>query len=321
MLTIFVSEGRTTRRVDHVDPAWLAHGSGVFVWVDLSSPSDEDAKVLSDVFHFHELAIEDALREIQTPKIESYGSYLYLILHGIDFEAAHHRFATHEVDIFLSEQYLVTVHDEFSRSVAHLLDVCPRNDFVLAEGPAALLHRIVDSMVDNYRPEVDKLEERLDAMETAVFDRPTPDQVRTILALKRDVSSLRRVVTPQRDVVARLARREFEIIAEALSYRFRDVYDHLVRIVEDANLFHDRVTALLDAHLSFTSNRLNEVMKTLTIISTIFLPLTVLTGMFGMNVNLVTFPGGANAQFWWICATMAVIAGSMYWLFKRANWR
>ena len=321
MLSIFVSEGRVTRRVDHVDPAWLQPGSEVFVWVDLANPTDEEAKILSEVFRFHELAIEDALREIQTPKIESYEHYLYLILHGIDFEAAAHRFATHEVDIFLSEQYLVTVHDEFSRSVAHLLDVCPRNDFVLAEGPAALLHRIVDSMVDNYRPEVDKLEERLDAVETAVFDRPRPDQVKRILALKRDVSSLRRVVTPQRDVVGRLARREFQIIAAPLSYRFRDVYDHVVRIVDDANLFHDRVTALLDAHLSFTSNRLNEVMKTLTVISTIFLPLTVLTGMFGMNVTLLHFPGGEAAQFWWICGLMAAIASGMLWLFRSSSWK
>jgi magnesium transporter len=321
MLTIFVSQGRVTRKVERVDPAWLAPGSGAYVWVDLANPTDEEAKILSDLFHFHELAIEDALKEIQTPKIESYGDYLYLILHGIDFEAAQHRFATHEVDIFLSAQYLVTVHDEFSRSVAHLLDVCPRNDFVLAEGPAALLHRIVDSMVDNYRPEVDKLEQRLDEMETRIFERPRPDQVRTILSLKRDVSSLRRVVTPQRDVVGRLGRREFELIAEPLSYRFRDVYDHLVRIVDDANLFHDRVTALLDAHLSFTSNRLNEVMKTLTIISTIFLPLTVFTGMFGMNVNLLRFPGGDDAQFWWISGIMAAIAGGMYWAFQRSNWR
>jgi magnesium transporter len=321
MTSIFVSDGKATRKVDRVDPAWLAPDGHVYLWVDLDNPTDEDAKILSDVFGFHELAIEDALKEIQTPKIESYGSYLYLILHGIDFQSAQHRFATHEIDIFLSGRYLVTVHDEFSRSVQHLLDVCPRNDFVLAEGASALLHRIVDTMVDNYRPEVDKLEARIEEVETAVFDRPAPEQIRSILALKRDVASLRRVVTPQRDVIGRLARREYDIIAEPLAYRFRDVYDHLVRIVEDANMFHDRVTALLDAQLSFTSNRLNQVMKTLTIISTIFLPLTVLTGMFGMNVDLLRFPGGDAAQFWWIFAVMIAIGSGLYWIFNRAEWR
>jgi len=321
MLTIYVSNGRETRLAEGVEPEWLLPKSGYYVWVDLQSPTEEEARILAEPFGFHELAIEDALKEIQTPKVESYGDHLYLILHGIDFSAAHHCFGTHEVDIFLGEQYLVTVHDEFSRSVAHLRDVCPRNDFVLAEGPAALLHRIVDSMVDNYRPEVEKLETRLDELEDAVFNKPNSDDIRVILGLKRDVSSLRRVVTPQRDVVGRLARREFSQIAEALAYRFRDVYDHLVRLADESTMFHDRITSLLDAHLSFTSNRLNQVMKTLTIISTIFLPLTVLTGMFGMNVSFPVFPGGEGLQFWWIFTMMVAIAGLMLWYFNRSKYR
>ncbi len=321
MVTIFVSNARETRRADAVEPQWLVPKSGFFVWVDLASPTDEEAMLLAHPFGFHELAIEDALREIQTPKVETYGDYLYLILHGIDFHAAQHTFATHEVDIFLGEQFLVTIHDEFSRSVSRLLDVCARNEHVLAEGPTALLHRIIDTMVDNYRPEVDKLEARLDEIEERVFHQPSQDDVRQILGLKRDVASLRRVVTPQRDVVGRLARREFALISEALSYRFRDVFDHLVRLAEEANMYHDRVTSLLDAHLSFTSNRLNQVMKTLTIFSTIFLPLTVFTGMFGMNVTLPAFPGGELAQFWWICGMMAAIAVGMLWYFNRSTYR
>jgi magnesium transporter len=321
MITIYVSNGRETRLADGVEPEWLLPKSGYYVWVDLQSPTDEEARILAEPFGFHELAIEDALREIQTPKVESYGDYLYMILHGIDFSAAEHRFATHEVDIFLGEQFLVTVHDDFSRSVAHLRDVCPRNDFVLAEGPSALLHRIVDAMVDNYRPEVEKLETRLDDLEDRVFNKPDADDVREILGLKRDVSSLRRVVTPQRDVAGRLARREFTQISETLAYRFRDVYDHLVRLADEATMFHDRITSLLDAHLSFTSNRLNQVMKTLTIISTIFLPLTVLTGMFGMNVSFPSFPGGEPLQFWWIVGIMIAIGGLMLWYFNRSKYR
>jgi magnesium transporter len=321
MLTIYVSNGRETRRADEVEPEWLLPKSGYYVWVDLQCPTEDEARILSEPFGFHELAIEDALKEIQTPKVESYGEYLYLILHGIDFSATEHCFATHEVDIFLGDRFLVTVHDEFSRSMERLREVCPRNDFVLAEGPVALLHRIVDSMVDNYRPEVEKLEARLDDMEDRVFKTPSGDDVRSILGLKRDVASLRRVVTPQRDVMGRLARREFPLISEALSYRFRDVYDHLVRLAEESAMFHDRITSLLDAHLSFTSNRLNQVMKTLTIISTIFLPLTVLTGMFGMNVPFPVFPGGEAAQFWWIVAIMLAICGVMLWYFNRSKYR
>jgi magnesium transporter len=321
MVTIFVSNGKETRRAAEVEPQWLLPKSGYFVWVNLQCPTEEEARILAEPFGFHELAIEDALKEIQTPKIESYEDHLYLILHGIDFSAAKHTFATHEVDIFLGEQFLVTVHDEFSRSVSRMAEVCARNELVLAEGPAALLHRIVDGMVDNYRPEVDKLEARLDEIERHVFDSPSQDDIREILGVKRDVASLRRVVTPQRDVVGRLARREFPQISEALSYRFRDVFDHLVRLAEEANLYHDRVTSLLDAHLSFTSNRLNQVMKTLTVISTIFLPLTVLTGMFGMNVPFPIFPGGEAAQFWWIVGIMLAIGGLMLWYFNRSKYR
>ena len=320
MLTIYVSNGKETRHAEAIEPEWLVPKSGFYVWVDLQCPTEEEARILNEPFAFHELAIEDALKEIQTPKVESYGDHLYLILHGIDFTAAQHCFATHEVDIFLGEQFLVTVHDDFSRSLAHLREVCPRNDFVLAEGPAALLHRIVDSMVDNYRPEVEKLETRLDELEDAVFNKPNADDIREILGLKRDVSSLRRVVTPQRDVVGRLARREFTQISEALAYRFRDVHDHLVRLSDEAMFFQDRITSILDAHLSAVSNQLNSVMKVLTIIATVFMPLTFITGLYGMNVDLPHFGMGGTTMFWVLMAVMLASVAAMLTYFRRSGW-
>jgi magnesium transporter len=192
---------------------------------------------------------------------------------------------------------------------------------VLSEGPAALVHRIIDMMVDHYRPEVDKLEDKLDELEEAIFDSSDNRQTtRRILDLKRDVASLRRVILPQRDVLARLARREFPHISEEMSYRFRDVHDHVVRISDDAGLFHDRISSILDAHLSNVSNRMNEVMKVLTIIATIFMPLGVLTGIYGMNVPLVHFPGGDAWQFWWIMGIMGGSSAVMLWYFRRRHW-
>src|SRR6185295_18010132 len=137
---------------------------------------------------------------------------------------------------------------------------------------------------------------------------------------KRDVSSLRRVTLPQRDALGRLARREFPEIPDPLAYRFRDVYDNLVRLNDDAISFQDRVTGLLDAYLSSQSNRLNQVMKVLTVISTIFMPLTVLTSMYGMNVHLPLFPGGEGAQFWWIGGLMALSSAGMLWIFRKMGW-
>jgi magnesium transporter len=288
--------------------------------VDLSKPSSDEARILTDVFHFHELAVEDALAETHYPKIESYGDYLYLILHGIDFKASEHLFKTQDIDFFLGERYLVTVHPGISRSMNQVSEVCGRSAHVLGEGPTGLLHRIVDTMVDNYLPEVEKLNERLDEIEKEVFEHPNQQLVRRILDFKRDVSSLRRVVLPERDAVGRLARREFALISEAMSYRFRDVHDHLVRLADEAMFFQDRITSLLDAYLSNVSNQLNSVMKVLTVIATIFMPLTVLTGMWGMNVPLPHLPGNDAAQFWWIVILMLATSAVMLWFFRRKGW-
>jgi len=320
LTTIYLNQGGSTKCTDRVEPEWLKSGSGVWVWVDLATPTPEEARILTDVFHFHDLAVEDALAEIHQPKIESYGEYLYVILHGIDFREHEHCFKTQDVDFFLGEQFLVTVHPGSSRTLEDMRDVCMRNDRALGEGPAALLHRVVDAMVDHYRPEVEKMNERLDILEEEVFERPNPELAKRILDFKADVSSLRRVVLPQRDAVARLSRREFPMISEQLSYRFRDVHDHIIRLVDEAMYFQDRVSSLLDAHLSLMSNQLNGVMKVLTIIATIFMPLTVLTGMWGMNVPLPDLPGGEGAQFWWVFALMAMLIGLMLGYFRKQKW-
>jgi magnesium transporter len=320
LITVFVHRDGRTARASDIDRTWLSPTSGAMLWVDLAAPSPLESLVLSDTFAFHPLSVEDAMMAVHYPKLEAYEGYLYVILHGIDFRAGALGFATHDVDFFVGESYLVTVHDGHSRSIAEVQESVSRNARIMAEGPVALLHRVVDAMVDHYRPEVDKLEDRLDEIESAVFRRSDEELVRRILAEKRDVSTLRRIVTPQRDVIARLARRDFPCISADMSFRFRDVYDHLVRIADDAMIFQDRITGILDAHLSNVSNRLNQVMKVLTLVATIFMPLTVLTGMWGMNVALPVFPGGAAAQFWWLAGIMAATVGAMLAWFYRRHW-
>lgn len=320
MVTIFVQQDGRSRPVEAVDPAWLRPDSGCVVWVDLAAGTPEELRLLTDVFHFHELSVEDALGELHHPKIEAYEGYLYLILHGIHFQEAQHRFATHDIDFFLGPTYLVTVHDGESRSVARMREVCPRNEQILAEGPSGLLYRIVDAMVDHYRPEVDKLEEQLERVEDEVFEDPRPALMRSILGLKRDVSSLRQVTLPQRDVVGRLARREFPQVTESLAYKFRDVHDHLVRIADESTYYLDRITALLDAHLASQSNQLSKTMRVLTVIATIFMPLTLLTGLFGMNVELPPIFMSGSLGFWEIAVALLVIAGTMLLIFRNRGW-
>lgn len=320
MIEYFVHREGITRRVDTFDPAWLRPESDVTLWIDIRQPGGDAAAFLFQTLGVHPLAIEDALQPLQYPKVESYPTHLYVVLHGIDFKQEEHAFTTEDVDFFLGPNYLVTIHDGRRRSIAQVAALCEHNNFVLSEGPVALMHRIVDHMVDHYRPEVDELERWLDEIEDCVLTRDRAELTRDILAVKRDISSMRRVVIPQRDVVGRLARREFPQIGQEHAYRFRDVYDHLVRLADEATMFQERVTGILDAHLASVSNQLASVSKALAAIAAIFGPLTVITGIFGMNVRLPELPGGEPLQFWWILGIMTVITASLYVVFRRRDW-
>jgi magnesium transporter len=319
MINVYVHRNGQTTHGDRVEAAWLDPSSDVVLWVDLAAPTQDELRILGDVFHFHPLAIEDATSALQYPKTEPYQGFLYLVLHGIDPTPKQTQFATRDVDFFLGRNFLVTVHDGHSRSIAHLREVCSRHDHILADGPVALLHRIVDAMVDNYRPVIEQIEDRIGQLEEQAFSGHER-MARHVMKLKREVTSMRRVLIPQRDAIGRLARREFPVISDEMAYRFRDVYDHVVRLTEEAILFQDRVTGIFEVNLSTVSHRLNQVMKLLTVMSTIFLPLTVLTGMWGMNVPLPHFPGGDNMQFVWVAGIMAAISLAMVALFRRNRW-
>ena len=319
MINVFVHQNGVTSRIERVEPEWLDPSSPVTLWVDLENPTADETLVLSEQFKLHPISVEDARSALQFPKIETYPGYLYLVLHGIALRKGQTSFATKDIDFFLGRNYLITVHDGTSRSIARVKEVCDQHERILSEGAVGLMHRIVDSMVDHYRPAIEELEDRIAKLEEIAFSGKE-NMVRQVLKLKRDLATLRRVLIPQRDAIGRLARREFGIITDEMAYRFRDVYDHIARYSEEAILFQDRVTGILEVNLSTVSNRLNMVMKVLTVMSTIFLPLTVLTGMWGMNIKLPVFPGGDAAQFWWIAGTMLVVILTMLALFRRRGW-
>ena len=319
MLSVFTRRPASGVAIgETVDPTLLLPAAGAVLWVDLAAPTEDELRILSDVFHLHPLSVEDARSAIQFPKVETYPGYLYLVLHGIDVEEEDH-VATRDIDFFVGPNYLVTVHDGGSRSIARLRRVCSEHDHILSEGPVALMHRIVDLMVDNYSPAMDGIERRIDELEEQAF-LGQERMIRQVLALRRDLAFMRRVLVPQRDAIARLARREFPSIGDEMAYRFRDVHDHVVRLADEVILFQERLTGILDVNYAVVSNRLNEVMKVLTVMSTIFLPLTVLTGMWGMNVPLPYFAGGERTQFWWVLAMMSTISLAMIVVFRRRGW-
>jgi len=320
LIRYFVHRDGRTELFDRLEPAWLSSDSGAVVWADVAEPTEADGEVLREGFGLHQLAVEAAFQRETHPKVESYGRYLYIVLHGINFQAAEHNFETHETDFFLAPNFLVTIHDGQRRSIAQVGELCGRAGYVLAEGPTALLHRIVDTMVDHYRPEVDELEERLDEIEKQAIEAPSDSLTGEILSIKHDITNLRRIVIPQRDVVGRLSRREFDLIGQEMAYRFRDVYDQFARMSEDAIVFHDRVTSIFDAYLASVSNRLANVSKVLAVVAALFGPLTVITGLFGMNVPLPSLLGDPQYQFWEIVGLMAVSSAGLFVWFKKSGW-
>ena len=246
----------------------------------------------SDVFHIHELAIEDALNEIHHPEDR--------VVRRLPLpDPARHRLPGPAARLQDQGRRLLpgaAVPDHRPpRRVAVDRRAWPRSARATASCSAKAPPRCCTGSSTRWSTTTGRRstssQQRLDKLETDVFERPNPKLARQILDFKRDVASLRQVVLPQRDAVGRLARREFPLISEQLAYRFRDVHDHLVRLSDEAMFFQDRISGILDAHLSAVSNQLNSVMKVLTLISTIFLPLTVLTGMYGMNVDAAAHAG------------------------------
>jgi magnesium transporter len=256
------------------------------LWVDFLSEPPEVCQPILESFGFHPLAIDDALQETHSPKIDDWGSYVYLVLNYMHLNSAEkEQWETEvdELDIFLGPNYVVTHHDHPVASLDSVLASVQRDTRPLQEGADHLLYKIIDNVVTNYMPIVERIDEEIDEIEDQVFDRPSPRTLERLFALKRVLLAMRRILLPQREVLNKLARDDYAVIDRKDRIFFRDIYDHLVRLHDLNETMRDLVGGALDTYLSVINNRMNEVMKTLTIITTLFMPLTFVTGFFGMN--------------------------------------
>lgn len=257
------------------------------VWVDLHDPGDaihaDVERVLREVFAFHPLAVDDALVESHVPKVDDWGDYLYIVLHAVDFRAGMTEIQTKEVDIFVGPNYLVTHHVEPIEALERQWKSTLRDERHTRRGVDYLLYELCDAIASDYMPCMDAIDEVLDRVQDRVFDGNDPENVQAIFRLKSAVLELRRVLSPQREVLNKLARGDFAVIDARDRVYFRDVYDHFVRLADLNESLRDLVSGAMDTHLSVTANRTNNIMKALTIISVLFMPLTFITGFFGMN--------------------------------------
>lgn len=259
------------------------------LWVDFSGEPPQTCRPILEAFGFHPLAIADALEQTHSPKIDDWGSYVYLVLNYMRLNGAgkgHWETEVDELDIFLGPNFVVTHHDLPLSAVDAAYASVQRDQRPLQDGADHLLYKIIDYVVADYMPIVARIDEEIDEIEDQVFNRPTPGTLERLFALKRVLLAMRRILLPQREVLNKLARDDYAVIDRKDRVFFRDIYDHLVRLHDVNESLRDLVGGALDTYLSVINNRMNEVMKTLTIITTLFMPLSFLVGFFGMNFFL-----------------------------------
>lgn len=296
------------------------------VWVDFLGETPEQVEeaktVLLEVFKFHHLTVEDCIETRNQPKVEAFPSYIYFIVHGIKpGETGPGNFVTKELDGYLGENFVVTFHDQRFRSVKTVKQQIRSSNFVCTRGAAYLLHQILDNIVDLYMPIVDDFDLEINALEERVFGLKKGDNavLIEIMDLRRSVSRLRRISARQLEVLYRISHGEFPQIPEHILPFFRDVHDHLLRISDLSESYRDLVSGLFDIHFSVVANRNNDVMKTLTVLSSIILPLSLIAGIYGMNFENMPELKSTYGYFATL-GVMVVVAVLLLVYFWRKGW-
>lgn len=285
-------------------------------WVDVHAPDAESMEAVAKEFGLHPLAVEDCLHYPQRPKLESYGDSAFLIWivpegragDGLDLN---------ELDAFLGERWLVTVHREPLDAVERVASEAQAH---LSRGVDWVLHALLDLTVDKVFPLLDEVADRLEEIEDRMLERADPADLEALLGSKRLLIRIHKAIVPERDILRELVREEALVSPEAYRY-FQDVADHLARVEDGVETYREVASGAMDVYLSSVNNRMNEIMKQLTVVATIFMPLTLISGIYGMNVVAGMWPPVQAAwSFAAICAAMAAIAVVMALYFRRKNW-
>ncbi|MDD9266586.1 magnesium/cobalt transporter CorA [Paenibacillus sp. GCM10023248] len=299
-----------TLREDAVRPP----GSNEVVWVRLEHASPHEVKhILGDMFHCHPLLVEDAIKLNQRPKMDTYKDHAFLT-----FFAVSERLEPQEIAIVIGPNFVITVYQEKLPFLDQLYLTCQEIPERLSH-PGTILHAILDQCVDDYTIIVEHLDDRLDSMEQSVYMNPAIRIAQDVFQLKRTMHQLRRVIMEERVTLTAIAHHSFPYTREEDDVYFLDIIDHITRIVDSLDIFRESLTGLLELQMSMKSDRMNEIMKTLTIFSTIFLPLTFIVGLYGMNFKNIPELGWEHGYLYvWIL--MIGMGGAMWYFFKRKHW-
>ncbi len=327
MVTItYHHDGATHRTEDPTVLHQLVADKKILFWLDLEEPTEEESKLLSEVFNFHPIAVEDALNTHQRAKIDEFDDFFFLTAHELGLnERALSQGATdpeeivtaRQLSVFMGANFLVTVHTKPVEVLRELRGRCDQQNRTLQSGADYLLYQLLDAMVDGYFPLLDRLDDKVDDLEDRILTRPSRDILPTIFTYKRVLNFLRKKVGPLREVMQSLTSRDFPGVRSKTMPYLRDVADHLFRVYESLDNLRDIMSSMLDAYLSQVSNEMNRVMQKLSVVATVFIPITFITGVFGMNFK--DQPWFATS-FWMWMLFMAAFGIATYIWFKRRQW-
>ena len=295
--------------------------AGRFFWLDLEGPTEQELERLGKKFALHPLTIDDARTFSQRPKFEEYGSYVFVVVYGVDPGTSPGGPLLREMHVIISGNYVITIH---RRPFAPLMALRERYLANTVRSEQFLVYKILDAVTSTFFPVLDRTDDDIDALEKGVIEEPTETTLQQIFALKRDLIAMRRVITPMRDVFARDAERIADLPGLEADDRlyFRDLYDSMIRISELVDSYRDLLSGATDMYLSTVANRQGEVNKQLTVIATIFLPLTFLTGFFGQNFSFLT-NNILNTTWSFIVFGLGLLVLSAvgFWIyFRRKRW-
>ena len=297
---------------------FLAANRHGLLWIDAADPTAEDFALLEQEFGFHPLALEDAAKRLQRPKIDEYDAHLFISFYHLDDSVSPPKPV--EIDMFVGANYLVTIRSAKSPEIDAVSDRWCRNTEVLGQrGISFLLYSLLDVIVDGYFPVLDTLYEEFESLEERIFERQDRHVQRDIFALRRQLVGLRKVIAPERDILNVLVRRDLPILGDEASLYFQDVYDHVLRVTDGLDSFRDLLSGALDASLSASSNRLNKVMKTLTASSIILMSMTLVASVYGMNFDHMPELHW-TLGYPWALGLMVLIGGMLFTVFRRIDW-
>ena len=298
----------------------LFEAENVDLWVDLESPSRSEAAVLSTVFDFHELAIEDCTAlDNEEAKLDDYEDYLFLVLHSVEFDANTLKFDVNELDLFFGKNFVVTYHKRPTPGIRQIKKRLEKNIDFMGQGSDEILHAIVDTLVDNYLVSFKMVERTILRLESEILSEPSDKTFNSLFRLKRGLINLRRIIFPEVEVVDILGNSEHMLIQEENQIYFQDIHDHISNIEGRLRSYLDMVTGTMDTYVSITQYRMNSVMKTLTVGATILLVPTLISSIYGMNFEYMPFLHDQNG-FSIIMMSSIVVVIALLWYFKKKNW-